>query len=105
MQGNNSFRYMIRILAGIYILYLAWRLIVGLRSGEASGIVFVIASAVFIFAGVFFIFDALRHIRREAQTGPFEEPKEENLRDEKIHSDTEKTLIQNANVKQQDTEK
>lgn len=66
MQQNNSFRYIIRILAGAYLLYLSWNLIAGMRSGEAPGFVFIIASVVFAMAGVFFILDALRHIHREA---------------------------------------
>ena len=77
MQGNNSFRYMIRILAGIYLLYLSWSLIGGLRSGETSGIVFIIGIAVFIVAGVFFILDALRNILRESRNSQTESPENE----------------------------
>lgn len=82
MQGNNSFRYMIRIIAGIYLLYLAWNLIGGLRSGETSGIAFVIGSGVFIVAGVFFIVDALNNIRREALENRAENAAEENTEQE-----------------------
>ncbi|HCT91429.1 MAG TPA: hypothetical protein DF613_08645 [Lachnospiraceae bacterium] len=84
MQGNNNFRYMIRILAGIYLLYLSWNLVTGLRSGETSGIVFIIAIAVFVVAGVFFILDALRHMRQETlnnQTGNTADENTENEAD------------------------
>lgn len=96
MQGNNSFRYVIRIIAGVYLLYLAWNLMGGLRSGETSGFVFIIGIAVFIIAGVFFILDALRNMRREAldsraesledQT-PSEENEEEPLSEETTPDD------------------
>lgn len=73
---------MIRIIAGIYLLYLAWTLIGGLRSGETSGIVFVIGSVIFIAAGVFFILDALRNIRRESLENREENGAEENTETE-----------------------
>lgn len=70
MRGNQTGRHTFIMLAGVYLLYLAWQLFSGFN-GEASSPVFILAAVFFAVAGVVIIvtnIKAIVKLTNEAQT-------------------------------------
>lgn len=61
---KNIMSSVIRIVAGIYVIYLAKSLIEGYLSGEVTNIIFPIAAVLFVLSGIFFTIDGVRNIIR-----------------------------------------
>ncbi len=71
MRGNQTGRHTFIMLAGVYLLYLAWQLFSGFKNGEASSPVFILAAVFFAVAGVVIIvtnIKAIVKLTNEAQT-------------------------------------
>lgn len=74
MKNQNSSNILYTV-AGLYLLYLAWSLVKGLRQGDMSGTTFIVSilgSAVFAVAGALLLFKSFRSMF----TPPAELPEE-----------------------------
>ncbi len=102
---NEKMSYLIRIIAGGYLIYLAYKLFQGsIMTGEMTGgkkVLGIAACLLFLVAGAFFVITSLRHLMLLSQARPEEEEAEgeaiegENLEDEAIEGETpEKEAIE-----------
>ena len=64
MQGASKGRYTFLMLAGVYLLYLGWKLLSGFISGETTNPVFLISAVLFFIVGVLIIISNIRQIMK-----------------------------------------
>lgn len=58
---NENVSYILRIIIGVYLGYLAYQLIGGYISGESSGILFAAAGVLFALIGIACVFSSVRY--------------------------------------------
>lgn len=80
-RGNSS--NILRIVAGAYVMYLAYQMIMSLRAGEVTSNKFIIIAAVvfFIIAGGVIVFFGIRGMIQQSKMSE-EEQTDENLNDD-----------------------
>ena len=90
MRGNSKGRYTFLMLAGVYLLYLGWKLLSGFISGETTNPVFLISSILFFIVGVLIIISNIRQIMK--------------ISDEETKANAENTNAKNGDVESTDDE-
>ena len=92
---NPRTAYIIRIIAGGYLIYLAYQIITGgLMTGEMQGrakAIGIVASALFIVTGAFIAGHALFHLRRVGEEAASDAPGEEEGTVEEVEQEPEET--------------
>lgn len=58
---NENASYILRLVVGVYLGYLAYQLITGYLEGESSGMLFMAAGILFALVGIACLFSSIRH--------------------------------------------
>ena len=96
MQGTSKGRYTFLMLAGVYLLYLGWKLLSGFISGETTNPVFLISAILFFIVGVLIIISNIRQIMKMSD----EETKANAENSNAENGDVESTDGESADVKE-----
>ena len=96
MQGTSKGRYTFLMLAGVYLLYLGWKLLSGFISGETTNPVFLISAVLFFIVGVLIIISNIRQIMKMSD----EETKANAENSNAENGDVESTDGESADVKE-----
>ena len=96
MQGASKGRYTFLMLAGVYLLYLGWKLLSGFISGETTNPVFLISAVLFFIVGVLIIISNIRQIMKMSD----EETKANAENSNAENGDVESTDGESADVKE-----
>ena len=94
MQGTSKGRYTFLMLAGVYLLYLGWKLLSGFLSGETTNPVFLISAVLFFIVGVLIIISNIRQIIKMSN----EESKANAENSDAEATDVESTDAKGANT-------
>ena len=70
MQGNQTGRHTVLMLAGVDLLYLSWQLFSGFKNGEANNPVFILAAVLFAVIGVMIIVSNIKAIIKLSKETP-----------------------------------
>ena len=94
MQGTSKGRYTFLMLAGVYLMYLGWKLLSGFLSGETTNPVFLISAVLFFIVGVLIIISNIRQIIKMSN----EESKANAENSDAEATDVESTDAKGANT-------